>query len=557
MTVVPWEETIESPRANLEWAASTVSPPVPTVMTDYDGIILGAGHNSLILHAYLARCGLRVLSLEQNPVAGGGLRTEESPILPGFHHNTHSFFHRAIASMPWYRDLELERHGARYIEPELNVALLLEDGRSLQWWTDLDKTVDSFSAFSKKDAAALRFWAEEFRPIVDGILTVEAQSPPLPPDVRRALLSQSAPGRRLMEVQQLSPLEFVEREFENDAVRAGLLFFNGLREVDLRLPGFGHSIPALLASNRKAQMCVGGSAMLAQALIRDIEEHGGAVRTGVSIASIETRNGQATAVRLGDGERIAARSWIASGLNPRQTFIDLLDTSGKLRTRAESFEFNKIAPLFALNVALEEPPRYTAAASQPDLDRAFMVILGLNRFSQFHEIVAAHEQGTMPPPVMWGACPTQFDPTQAPAGRHTAFMWEKLPYGLPGDPEQHGRELLELWARYAPNMKSPNVLHQFVRTPRDTETLLPNMHRGDLLVGSFANDQVGYHRPFPGAGCYRTPVPGLYLCGGSTHPGGNVTGLCGYNAASVIAADLGLKRWWEPPDVEAALRQIA
>jgi len=525
-------------------------------MASYDGIILGTGHNALVLQAYLSRCGMRVISLERNSVPGGGLRTEESAALPGFRHNTHSFFHRAITAMPWYRDLGLESHGARYIEPELNVALLLEDGRSLQWWRDLDRTIDSVRAFSRKDAAAVRFWADQFRPIVENILTPEAQSPPLPPDRRRELLSRSAPGRRLLEVQALSPLEFVEREFENDVVRAGLLFFNGLREVDLRLHGFGHSIPALLASQRKAQMCVGGSGQLALALVRDIERHGGTVRTGVAVTSIEMSGGRASAVRLASGERIEASGWIASGLNPQQTFIELLNAGGELRSRAEAFEFNTIAPLFALNVSLQEAPRYSAAAGSPELEQAFMVILGLNRFSQFHDIVAAHERGAMPPPVMWGACPTIFDPSQAPEGRHTAFMWEKVPYAMPADAESHGRELLELWQRFAPNMAGPNVLHRFVRTPRDTEALLPNMHRGDLLVGSFANGQVGYDRPFRGAGQYRTPIPGLYLCGGSTHPGGNVTGLCGYNAASVIAADAGLSRWWTPPDVESALNGL-
>jgi len=74
-------------------------------------------------------------------------------------------------------------------------------------------------------------------------------------------------GRRLLEVAALSPLEFVVREFEHDVVRAGLLFFNGLREIDLRLRGFGHSIPALLAGRHMAQMCLGGSANLAQALL--------------------------------------------------------------------------------------------------------------------------------------------------------------------------------------------------------------------------------------------------------------------------------------------------
>src|SRR5260370_11170100 len=144
------------------------------------------------------------------------------------------------------------------MEPELNVAMIHGDARALEWWTDLDRTADSFAEFSTKDAAALRRWVEEFRPIVDQILNVEAQSPPLSPERRRELLGRSRLGRRLLEVAQLSPVEFVEREFENDAIRAGLLFFNGRREIALRLPGFGHSIPALLAGQHKAQMCIGG-----------------------------------------------------------------------------------------------------------------------------------------------------------------------------------------------------------------------------------------------------------------------------------------------------------
>jgi phytoene dehydrogenase-like protein len=77
----------------------------------YDAIILGAGHNGLILQAYLCRAGLKVLALERKPAAGGGLSTLEDPRHPGFLHNTHAFFLRAITAMPWYRDLELERHG--------------------------------------------------------------------------------------------------------------------------------------------------------------------------------------------------------------------------------------------------------------------------------------------------------------------------------------------------------------------------------------------------------------------------------------------------------------
>src|SRR5215470_4326265 len=199
----------------------------------YDGILLGTGHNALVLQAYLCRAGLRVLSLDRAVVPGGGLATEENPRLPGFWHNTHSFFHRAITAMPWYRDLALERHGARYVEPELNVALILPDGRSLQWWTDLDRTAASFAEFSRKDAAALRRWVEEFRPVVAQVLFPEAQAPPLPPERRREVLGRSALGRRLLAVAEQSPLEFVLGEFEHEVGRAFLLFFNGLREIDL------------------------------------------------------------------------------------------------------------------------------------------------------------------------------------------------------------------------------------------------------------------------------------------------------------------------------------
>ncbi|WP_395738458.1 phytoene desaturase family protein [Prosthecobacter sp.] len=514
----------------------------------YDGLILGSGHNALVLACYAARAGMKVAVVEKNPVAGGGLATVEHPPGSGFRHNTHSFFHRGITAMPWYAELELERYGLRYIEPELNVAMVLPGDRVLEWWTDFDKTFASFAAISPRDAERLREWTERFRPIVQQILIPEAQNAPLPPAERVARLQQSALGRTLLEVQALSPIEFVMREFEHPAVRAGLLFFNGLREVDLRQKGFGHSIPALLASPRKAQMCIGGSLRLAEALCADLREHGGEIFTSWQPRSILTRSGRACGVESITGDRIEAAQFVASGLNPQQTFLDLIPAdvaSSHLREKAAAFEYNLLAPLFALNLNLREPPRYTAAEKHPHLNQAFMTILGLDDVAQFHDIVAAHERGEIPRTVMWGACPTQFDPSQAPAGRHTAFMWEKLPYALRGDArnwdgekDAHGREMLKLWQTYAPNLENA-VLDSFTRSALDTERLLPNMMRGDLLVGSFANDQIGYHRPFPGAGTYRSGIEALYLCGGSTHPGGNVTGLCGYNAAKAVLADCG------------------
>src|SRR5438046_4000525 len=147
-----------------------------TAMTTYDGIILGAGHNGLILQAYLGKAGLKTLAVERRAVAGGGLSTLEDA--RGFLHNTHAFFLRAVTAMPWYADLELERHGARLIEPELNVARVTRDGRALEWWTDIGRTVASFADFSQRDAQTLRRWHHAFVPIVAPLLATRARHPP-------------------------------------------------------------------------------------------------------------------------------------------------------------------------------------------------------------------------------------------------------------------------------------------------------------------------------------------------------------------------------------------
>jgi phytoene dehydrogenase-like protein len=309
-------------------------------------------------------------------------------------------------------------------------------------------------------------------------------------------------------------------------------------------------------------MSRGGSAALARALEAAVREAGGEIRLTTEPKRIVVEGGRAVGIETADGELIRAKHLVASSLNPQQTFLDLLDAAfvpRDMRERAQRFQYNLLAPLFALHLDLAEPPRYRASAERGELARAFMVILGLDHVDQFGDIVHHHEAGTIPPTVMWGACPTLFDPSQAPAGHHTAFIWEKLPYRVHGDAQNwerlrdaHGRAMLRLWQKHAPNLADA-VIDSFARTPLDTARDLPNMREGDLLVGAFANDQVGYHRPFAGAGSYRTHLPGLYLCGASSHPGGNITGLPAYNAAQVILADLGLAADWMPAPIAAQL----
>jgi phytoene dehydrogenase-like protein len=536
-----------------------------TSSTLYDGIILGGGHNGLILQAYLGKAGLKVLCLDRRHIAGGGLTTEEDPAQPGFFHNTHSFFHRGITQMPWYHDLNLEDYGLRYVEPALNVALLLKNDGALEWWTDFDRTYESFASFSRGDAETLRKWRDRFIPIVEDILVPESRSPPIPPDERQTLLQQSTDGRLLLAVAQLSPLEFVRQEFEHPLIQAGLLFFNGLREVDPFCKGFGHHIPALLASPGKAQMCIGGSAALARALLNAVADSGGEVRLQVRLRRIIVERNTAVGIETEDGETISARSFVASTLNPHQTFLELLDEDSipsHWREKAQAFKYNLLAPLFGLYLDLKNAPAYSAAEKRPQLKQALMMILGLDHVDQFAEILHHHVAGTIPPTIMWGSCPTLFDKTQAPQEKHTAFMWEKVPYAVHGDAQnwnllkrEHGKKMLSKWNHFAPNVES-DVISWFVRTPLDTESAFPNMRQADLLVGSFTNGQVGYNRPFKGAGHYRGPLKGLYLGGSSCHPGGNITGLPGYNCAQTILADLGISAAWVPPPLHERLTKL-
>ena len=125
---------------------------------------------------------------------------------------------------------------------------------------------------------------------------------------------------------------------------------------------------------------------------------------------------------------------------------------------------------------------------------------------------------------MGGACPTVFDPTQAPAGSHTAFMWEKLPYRLHGHPdnwdragEEHGKVMLALWRRHAPNLEDA-VIDWFTRSPRDVARSLPNMRDGDLPHRRLHQRPGRVPPAVLRGGLYRTHIPGLYLADPAATP---------------------------------------
>jgi phytoene dehydrogenase-like protein len=534
--------------------------------SEYDGIVIGAGHNGLILQAYLARAGLKTLAIERSLHVGGGLYTVEDNAHPGFYHNVHAVFLRAITATPWFRDLELESFGVRLIEPEVNLALHLSDGRCFVMHRDAERTAQSLARFSQRDADTFLRLRDEYERVVDDIIVPELAAPPLPEPDKRRLLEGSETGRRYLAAAALSPKEFVETHFESPQVKCLLLAICVLREVDVRVRGMGFVPAQLIAAKRKAQLAVGGSRELARAIERCVYQHGGDVLVNHVPRRIVVEGGAATGVELQDGSFIRARRFVASSLNPIQTLLDLVGAAhlpAGLAPRVERYRFSVVGPLFGVHLALHEAPAYRAAADDPDAGRAFMSVLGLDSPEQIYALHDRLAAGHAPERIwMNSAVPTLHDPTQAPPGKHTAFVWQKVPYDLAHGGRRGGAQwdaakpahlaaVLARWREYAPNLTEDAIVNRFAFSPLDTERHFPNMARGDLNVGWFDAEQIGAGRPLPELSGYRTPVKGLYLCGACTHPGGNITGFPGYNAAGVIAADLGLDRWWTPPDLSA------
>ncbi|MBJ7603279.1 MAG: NAD(P)/FAD-dependent oxidoreductase [Candidatus Dormibacteraeota bacterium] len=516
-----------------------------------DGILIGGGHNALVCAGRLARRGLEVLVVEQAPALGGGCSRAEDNRVPGLHHQVHSVFHRGITAMPWYRELQLERHGVRYLEPEANIAFHLSDGRALVMHTTGERTAESIGRLNPDDARAWESLGHQWQPVVEQVINPLLESPPEPAATRRERLEQTAEGRTFLGLAGLRPVDAVLGHFRHPAVRALLCAIMVLREIDITVPGQGFQLAALVAGRRRAQLCLGGARELAEGLGRALLSLGGLAWTAARPRRILLEGGRAVGIELEDGRSVAARRCLISGIDPGQTFLELLGDACPpgLAESARAYRYSTVGPLFGVHLALRRPPRYRAAEYDPAVQRAFMHIFGADGPEAYTGLYPACAQGRIPAPIcLNGSVPTLFDASlRGKGGEQAAFVWQKVPYALGGDARNwdrmaanHARTVVDRWNCYADGVQGDNVLNSFTNTPLDTERRIPNMVGGDLNVGHLSPDQAWDSRPFPLAGDYRTPIPGLYLCGAGTHPYGNVTGLCGHNAATVVARDLAL-----------------
>ena len=272
------------------------------------------------------------------------------------------------------------------------------------------------------------------------------------------------------------------------------------------------------------------------------------------VRRILVEQGRAVGVELADGRTVEAKRAVASNVEVRPTMLQLVGSElldPGFSDKVRRYKSDAIV-LFTPHLALREPPRYAAADLNPDVDRCFAVGWGIestedleSQFADARLRRVASRLGGM------SFAPTVLDPSQAPPGAHTALVWQLTSYHLRDATwddlrEEFGARLVEAWRRYAPNLTDANVLARFYYSPVDIERHNPSMVEGGAVHGDITPDQMGPFRPVPGYN-YRMPIERLYLCGGSTHPMGGIIGACGRNAATVLADDLAIERWWRLP----------
>ena len=292
-------------------------------MAEHDALVIGGGHNGLVLANYLAKAGLKTLVLESRLEIGGGLATEELTI-PGFQHN-YSYFHDTINIMPTYRDLGLDDCNARYKRPEVQAGLPLKDGRALTFWSDIDRTCESIARFSERDAKTYREVQENYLEFMEAVVVPALYSPPQLPSMQMKVLEATPEGLEYLRMSRMSPQAVVDELFENEHVKALILHHLPIPRGMLHdYHGLGFVIPLVISQVEHSQICVGGSHLLAHALWRALVRNGGAVKAPFKVARILIEDGQAIGVESVQGERIYANKLVASSIGFKQTFADLI-----------------------------------------------------------------------------------------------------------------------------------------------------------------------------------------------------------------------------------------
>jgi phytoene dehydrogenase-like protein len=294
---------------------------------------------------------------------------------------------------------------------------------------------------------------------------------------------------------------------------------------------------------------------ITQALAAAARQHGAEIRCNAPVAQIATRAGRVRGVVLADGTEILARR-VASNADAHVTFLKLMDVKElPAEFVAAVRRIDYTSPSLKINVALSELPDFVALpGSQPGPQHRGTIHISPSLDYMERAYDDAKYGRPSQSPILECTIPSTVDDTVAPPGRHLMSMFVQYApttlqarawAGAGGAPEQapswdqvkepFADLCFDLLAEYAPNIRRA-VIDRQVLSPLDIERRF-GLTGGNIFQGAMTLGQLFFLRPVPGYAGYRTPIPGLYLCGAATHPGGGVMGACGYNAARVILRD--------------------
>jgi phytoene dehydrogenase-like protein len=460
-----------------------------------DAVVVGAGPNGLAAAIVLAQAGRRVAVIEGAETVGGGCRSEELT-LPGHVHDTCSTVHALALVSPFLNTLPLARHGFELVHPSAPLAHPLDDGSAAV----MERSVEATACGLGADAAAYR---RLFDPLVRsaGQLIPEILGPLRPP--RHPVVLARFGVSALRSATGLARSRFVGERAR--ALLGGCCAHSMLSLRTKASAAFG-IVLALSAHQVGWPVARGGSQRLADALAAHLSSLGAEIQTGRWVESLDELAGAATTLL---------------DVTPRQ----LLRMAGdRLPERyARRLGRYRYGPgVFKVDWALEGPIPWSAG----EVARAGTVHLG----GRLEEIAAAEEavwQGRHSErPFALLVQPSLFDPTRAPAGKHTAWAYCHVPNGSARDMTAAIEAQVE---RFAPGFREL-IAARSVMGPAEVQRRNPNYVGGDINGGVQDLRQL-FTRPVARRVPYSTPVDGLFICSSATPPGGGVHGMCGYFAA--------------------------
>ncbi len=518
--------------------------------SNWDVVVIGGGPNGLMTAAYLAKAGAKVAVVERRYEVGGGLATEEV-LFPCYYSNMHAIYHMMVDYMPALQDFDLNRHALTWIKPNLQMAMVFGDGSTLLLTKMIEDTIDSILKYSYKDAMAFGRHMRVWQRMMDEIVGPATYLPPKPSLDLIVGMQRTEIGRELLELNEKSPMQIMEESFDDDKVRALMLYATCMWGLDPNETGVGLFVPLLLTRAMDKAYCLGGSHKLAGALAREIVRNGGIILEASQANEICMQNGKVTGVDLWEGRTLHAPVVISS-LDPHTTFFDLVGKNklpGQLRDTVENWKYDKWS-YYTLHTVSTEMPAYKC--DDPWANESYMTVIGFDSTEQ----IVNHWNNVMKGKLddNFGGhvtCESFWDPhlVRKP-GAHVSFFQMHAPYEIEGGWEKNGGKVEEAvrekLAKAAPNMNKDNIILTLAENPMDVEIRFPNMRRGGIKQGDYTPMQIGFNRPNIECSSSKTPVEGLYLCGACTYPGGMVTGGPGYIAANKVAEDMGLTKWWKP-----------